>query len=317
MATDVKWIKIATDVFDNRKIRRIEKMPEGDTLLVIWFKLLCLAGKINDSGLIYITREVPYTAEDLADYLNRPLDVTRLALAAFEKLGMIEIVDDILMLPSWEKYQNIDGMDKIRAQNRERKRRERERQKLLLTQGNSELPSPENYDDSHDECHVTVTHGHATDIEEDKEEDIDNKNNNSSKEHCSDTGSNVPNNTHPIVPKREKKVQEDKPAEPPVFELKLNDKSMYPIYASDVAHYRALYPAVDVPQEFRNMIGWIDANPEKRKTKSGIKRFVNSWLARKQNEGGYSQRPPQQKGKYIPVPASIPAEDDDSNPFRR
>ena len=58
---EVKWVKIVTDIFDNRKIKQIESLPEGDTIIVIWFKLLCLAGTINDNGNVYITQEIPYT----------------------------------------------------------------------------------------------------------------------------------------------------------------------------------------------------------------------------------------------------------------
>ena len=47
---DVKWIKIATDIFDDEKILLIESLPEADSIIVIWFKLLCLAGKQNNSG---------------------------------------------------------------------------------------------------------------------------------------------------------------------------------------------------------------------------------------------------------------------------
>lgn len=70
----------------------------------------------------------------------------------------------------------------------------------------------------------------------------------------------------------------------PVLSLTLNDKSEYPIFASDIAEYQELYPAVNVSQEFRNMKGWLNANPAKRKTKSGIKRFISGWLAREQNK---------------------------------
>ena len=78
------------------------------------------------------------------------------------------------------------------------------------------------------------------------------------------------------------------PDEPFVFTLLLNDDTSHGVTASEIAEYRKLYPAVDVAQEFRNMIGWINSNPTKRKTKAGIRRFINSWLARKQNEGGTS-----------------------------
>ena len=101
---DVKCIKVSTDMFNsNRKIKQIELMPEGDAILVIWLKLMLLAGNVNDGGAIYLTPEIPYTDEMLANELRRPITTVRLALSTFERFGMIEIVDDILMLSSWEK----------------------------------------------------------------------------------------------------------------------------------------------------------------------------------------------------------------------
>ena len=75
-------------------------------------------------------------------------------------------------------------------------------------------------------------------------------------------------------------------ASPPTISLPLNDGSAFEIFQSDVDRWSNLYPAVDVMQQLRNMAGWIDGNPSKRKTRSGIKRFVNSWLAKEQNKGG-------------------------------
>ena len=76
-----------------------------------------------------------------------------------------------------------------------------------------------------------------------------------------------------------------KPAEPAVMYLLLNDKSQYPILQSDVDMWKSLYPAVDIMAELRKMAGWLDANPSKRKTRTGVKRFVNSWLSREQDKG--------------------------------
>lgn len=74
--------------------------------------------------------------------------------------------------------------------------------------------------------------------------------------------------------------------EPPFICLLLNDKTEYPVYSSQVREWAALYQAVNVEQELRNMVGWCKANPSKRKTASGILRFITSWLAREQNKGG-------------------------------
>ena len=152
---DIKWIKLATDIFDNRKIRQIEMLPEGDSIIVIWVKLMCLAGVVNDGGLVYFTRDIPYTDEMLSTEFNRPLPIVRLALATFQNFGMIEIVDNIIHLSSWEKYQSVEGMDRIREQTRRRVAAHRERQKLL---GSGNVS-----------CNVTVTECNAA--EEDKEEE--------------------------------------------------------------------------------------------------------------------------------------------------
>lgn len=130
---EIKWIKLALNIFNNRKIRQIEDMPDGDSILLIWIKLMCLAGNINDNGLIYLTPEVPYTEEMLATEFRRPLSTVRLALSIFKQFGMIEIIDDILYLPSWERYQSVDRMNEIREYNRlaQRRSREKKKQKLL------------------------------------------------------------------------------------------------------------------------------------------------------------------------------------------
>lgn len=136
---DVKWIKIAVDMFDNRKIKQIGSMPEGDSLLLMWVQLLCLAGNVNDGGFIYLTKEIPYTDEMLATQFNKPISTVRLALKTFEQFGMIEIINNMIFLSSWEKYQSIDRLATIREKDRERKRRKREAEKLL-PQNSMECP---------------------------------------------------------------------------------------------------------------------------------------------------------------------------------
>lgn len=160
---NVKWIKIAVDIFDNRKIKQIESMPDGESMLIIWFKLLCLAGNVNDGGLIYLTKEIPYTDEMLATQFNKPLATVRLALKMFETFGMVEIINNMIFLSSWEKYQNTDKLAEIREQNRLRKQAQREREKTKL------LPSR----DSHVTNSGQVTQSHATDIDKDIDIDID------------------------------------------------------------------------------------------------------------------------------------------------
>lgn len=129
--SEVKWIKIATTIFDDEKIMLIESMPDADALIVIWLKLLVLAGKSNSNGVLMMSNKLPYTEEMLASIFRRQLNTVRLALTTFERFGMIEYVNDVITIPNWEKHQNIEGLDKIREQTRKRVARYREKQKLL------------------------------------------------------------------------------------------------------------------------------------------------------------------------------------------
>lgn len=120
---EVKWIKVSTDLFANRKIRLIESMEDRDTIIVIWLKLMILAGEINDGGLIYITPESPYTSASLAVQMGREEGEIQKALSIFEDYGMIEVDEHgIIGIPNWEVYQNLETMEKIREQNRARQR---------------------------------------------------------------------------------------------------------------------------------------------------------------------------------------------------
>ena len=146
---DIKWIKISCDIFNDEAIKLIEQMPDGDAIIVIWLKLLITAGKINDNGYLYFKKEIPYTDEMLSTIFCRPLNTIRLALRTFENFGMIQIVNEQgIFITNWEKYQNIEGMEKIKLQTRERVKKFREKQKLLTCNAT---------------CNVTVTESNAID----------------------------------------------------------------------------------------------------------------------------------------------------------
>ena len=130
--SEVKWIKIVVDIFDDEKIKLIESLPDGDSIIVCWFKLLCLAGKQNNYGILMLNDRIPYTEEMLATIFRRPIQTVKLALTTFEQFGMIEVINGAITIPNWGKHQNIEGIDKVREQTKERTRKYRERQKLML-----------------------------------------------------------------------------------------------------------------------------------------------------------------------------------------
>ncbi len=96
------------------------------------------------------------------------------------------------------------------------------------------------------------------------------------------------------------KRKQSKPQGEPFITLTLNTGEEYPIYPSDLSQYKELYPAVDIEQQFRSMKGWCMNNPTKRKTKNGIKRFVNSWLSREQDKFH-----PSNDRNYRPTPGEV------------
>ena len=157
MASEVKWIKFATGFPSNRKIKQLRKLPDGDKIALMWVFMLCLAGEVNEQGLIYLTPEVPYTEEMLADEFDLDINVVRLGLEAFQRFGMIEVVNDIICLASWEKWQSADALETIREQTRNRVAKHRAKQKLIASNvtGN-----------------VTVTQCNATEEDKEKEKEI-------------------------------------------------------------------------------------------------------------------------------------------------
>lgn len=161
---DVKWIKITTDMFDNRKIKHLRRLPEGDSIVLIWVMLLTMAGRCNSNGMIFLTENIPYTPKMLADELDFEENTVTLALKALEEFNMIVTDGRFFSIAGWEEYQNIEGMEKIREQNRLRQAKYKQKQKLL--QGNVT-------------DNVIVTEGNGTDIdiEEEKDSELDNKKN--------------------------------------------------------------------------------------------------------------------------------------------
>lgn len=159
--SEITWVKLKTDMFENDKIKLIEALPAADTIIVIWVKLIAAAGKANQNGFIMLTENIPMNTEEMATIFNRDINTVRLALQTFQRYGMIELDGDAVRIKNWEIHQNIDGMERAKQLTRDRVRRHRERKK----QAQLEAPKEEN------DANVSVTLRNALDI--DKELDID------------------------------------------------------------------------------------------------------------------------------------------------
>lgn len=242
---DVKWIKIVTDIFDDEKILLIEQMPEPDTIIVIWFKLLCLAGKQNNSGVFMINERIPYTDEMLASVFRRPLNTVRMALKTFSEFGMVEIINGAITIPNWGKHQTLDKIEQKTAYMREYMQDYRQKQ---ICKANSKANS-----NAKSKANVSSL---DIDIEEDKDNIY----------------------MHEAVPSSE---QQDEI----FISLLLNDKSNFSVTVPYIKELKPLFPAVDIKVEFRKMALWLKDNPKRRKTKNGIRKFITNWLGNAQDRG--------------------------------
>ena len=132
------WIKLSTATFDDEKIRIIETLPDGKTILVIWLKLLCLAGKTDNDGVFRLTKNIPYNEDLLANVLRENVTTVRFALKTFIDMEMMEKIEGAYALSNWTKYQSETGaIEAAKAKKHERQKRWREKQKSLLLQGTS------------------------------------------------------------------------------------------------------------------------------------------------------------------------------------
>ena len=183
---EIKWIKIVTDIFDDEKMLLIESLPSADSIIVIWFKLLCLAGKNNNSGVFLFNNSIPYTDEMLATIFRRDVNTVRLALKTFEEFGMVEIINGAVTIPNWDKHQSLDSYEKRKERDRIYQRERREKQKkLALGEKSTDKSSDKSTDKSTDVALLDI----------DKDIDIDIDNNSISKDIL------VPLKLEPIVKK--------------------------------------------------------------------------------------------------------------------
>ena len=132
--SEVKWVKITTDMFDNRKIKHLRRLPEGDSFVLIWIMLLTVAGRCNAGGRVFLTESIPYTTAMLADEFDFEESTVAGALKIFRQLNMTVTEGGFLRIAGWEEYQNADRLSELRAKDRERKRAKRAQEKAFVSE---------------------------------------------------------------------------------------------------------------------------------------------------------------------------------------
>lgn len=262
------WMKLKESFMTSDTIDYFMSQPDGANYVVL-YQMLCLKtintdGRLSRQiGEVIIPYDIPKIQRDLKWFST---DTIRVALELFKAVGLVyEDVDGVLTLTD---HKNLVGSETNWAQ-------QKRNQKL-----NASEPAP-------------LLGGHAVEsgvenFHPDIEIDIrDKRLDKDIKSLEEDYVGAEPQMAEP--PKGAPAPNPEPPKDDPVLEIILNDKTLYPIYQDDINFWTGCYPAVNVVQELQKMKGWCDANPSKRKTSKGVRKFINNWLAKEQDKGGSRQ----------------------------
>jgi predicted phage replisome organizer len=263
MGNEVKWIKLTINMFDDEKVKLIESMPDADSILIIWIKLLIQAGKTNANGYIYLNENVPYTDEMIATIFNRPLNTVRLALKTFQDFGMIEMDDTGIYIENWVEHQNIEGLNKLKKkkeQNRLRQEKYRKKQKLIREGKTGNVM-------------VTLSNGTELELELELDSELD------------------------LETEKEKEKRKDaSPSELKILKL-LKSVDKYPYeYDKDLEYIKELkvdYPSIDMSKEIKKWKTYKLDNPLKKKSNPRLQ--IHTWI-NNASEGRYSNNNSKNKG---------------------
>ena len=86
------WLKLKDDFFDEKYIKALRKLPQGDSLIIIYLKMQLKS--LKTEGYIYYEEVLPDSITELSLALDEDENLTRLAVEALIKFGVIEQLDN-------------------------------------------------------------------------------------------------------------------------------------------------------------------------------------------------------------------------------
>lgn len=249
------WMKLKESFMTSDTIDYFMSQPDGANYVVL-YQMLCLKtintdGRLSRQiGEVVIKYDIPKIQRDLKWF---SADTIRVALNLYKSFGLVyEDIDGVLVLAD---HNNLVGCETDWG---EKKRRQRNSPAL---QSGDNVPT-----DVPTDVPTTV----PIEIENrDRDKEIRDKSLDTDIEDTEDSC-----------------AEPETVSAPPIISIILNDKSLFDVSPEDYNRWCELYPAVNVMQELRKMSSWSTDNPKRRKTKSGIRRFINAWLSKEQDKGG-------------------------------
>lgn len=133
---EIQWFKVESNIFSNRKIQIILKLPEGDTYFRIWMQLIALAVECNNKGRLEIGENNPMTTQNFSKIMGKTNKKIEKILKKFLELEMLLKEGETFLIKNWDKYQSIEKYEKYQKQSRERQKRYREKHKSEIEKSN-------------------------------------------------------------------------------------------------------------------------------------------------------------------------------------
>jgi|GEM_PF-358534 len=253
------WLKLKEDFFGDKRIKKLRRGETGDTAVIIYLEMMLRA--LKTGGRLTFENLEDSFYEELALDLNEDEENCKTALEALIACGLLETADGkTYLLP---EVANCTGSE---SESLQRVREYREKKKT--TQRNANVT----------ECNADVTKCNADvtecnteiekEIEKEKEIEIE-----------IDTDTEIKKESDKNIYSKE---EEEGAALKAAVCLPLRDNKKYYINDDEIKKWKELYPRVDILQELKTMTGWLQANPEKRRDRDNLPRFINAWFTRKQ-----------------------------------
>lgn len=155
---DIQWFKVESNIFSNRKIQIILKLPGGDTYFRVWIQLIALAVECNNKGRLEIGENNPMTIQNFSKIMGKSNKKIEKILEKFLELEMLVKEGETFLIKNWDKYQSIEKYEKYQKQGRERQRRYREKHKseieksnVIQTLGNTEEKNTKDLENNKEE----------------------------------------------------------------------------------------------------------------------------------------------------------------------
>lgn len=168
---EIQWFKVESNIFSNRKIQIVLKLPEGDTYFRVWMQLIALAVECNNKGRLEIGENNPMTIQNFSKIMGKSNKKIKKILEKFLELEMLVKEGETFLIKNWDKYQSIEKYEKYQKQGRERQRRYRDKHKGEIEKSNG-IQTLSNAEEKN-----------TKDLENNKEENIREENENGFREY--------------------------------------------------------------------------------------------------------------------------------------